>query len=671
MVLATALCATEAGAYADDDEDANDNDVVVVTAEAPTRDTSSQSVLDRSAIDALRAPTAQDLLRSMSGVQVSQHGSEGKAAQFYMRGFDAAHGTDVTVGVDGLILNEPSHIHGHGYADSGLLIPEALAGVEARKGAFSLEQGNLSTAGHVEFEIGVPAHLRGTALGLESGRPWRGRFWAYHAPVEGPSTDVVAAELVDETGPFENRQTRRAGLIGQHTVGDWRIRGAAQIADFGLPGAIPLEAREERALERGQSLSPDTTGRTGQIWLGVVHEDDGDDWSRRTSVDLRGRQFDGHENFTGYLGDEIRGDERREFQRGLVGHLGHRSRWRLNADWELLGYAGAGFDRFRQYEDAIDHRGRAYDRGRGGLGRQANAYVAPGVAGYLGDRLEVEGGVRFEALWFQYREDAAVGAEDGKELLGLVAPRMRTRLFLGDRWMLTGGVGRGYRGPEARVFAGEQEAPPDEDLREHRGGEPRATMMDGAELGVIFEPSRPLELSATVFGYRSQAEYIYDHVSRLQVDQGPTRRLGVEFDGRLRLGEVAQLRGHAMVVDARFSADGEPVPGAPSLQGGLMAFGEWKNGVFGGLEWRAVGRRPLSFGARAAPWQMLNAHGGYGRGGWRFQLMLENVLDVQWEEGVYHYASHFDRDAPRTTIPSIHVVEGHPRMVRAEVVYRW
>ncbi len=668
------LIAGDAAAQGDerasDEEDTND-EVVVVTAEAPVRDSSSQAVMDRAAIDAMRPHSAQDLLRNMSGVQLSQHGSEGKAGQFYMRGFDAAHGQDVTVGVDGLTLNEPSHIHGHGYADSGLLIPEALREVRVRKGAFSLDQGNLSTAGDVEFRIGVPHQWRGTATGVEGGWPRRGRLWAYHASKQGPSADVVAAEFVDEAGPFENRQTRRAGVIGQHTLGKLRIRGAAQIAGFGLPGAVPLEDRQQGRLERGESLTPDTTGQTGQLWLGAIYEGGVDGWSHRTSVDVRGRQFDARENFTGFLMDEVRGDERREFQRSLMGVVGHRSRLELSDDWALLGYAGGGIDGLRQYEDSIDHRRRVHDRQRGGTGRQLNAYVAPGAEGFVGGRLELSGGLRFEGFWLDYEEDDQVGGQQGREWVGVVVPRMRARVFLGDSWMLTGGVGRGYRGPEARVFAGDPQPQPDEDLRHHRGGEPRITAVDAAEVGAVFEPRRSLELSTTFFGYRAQAEYLYDHVSRLQVDRGPTRRLGVEAEARVRLGEVVRLAGHAMAVDARFENNGEAIPGAPALQGGLMAFGRWTNGLFGGMEWRAVGRRPLSFGASAAPWQLLNAHAGWADGSWEFRLDVDNLLNVHWEEGVYHYASYFDRDQPRSTIPSIHVVEGHPLMVRAGLSYRW
>lgn len=670
--LAASLWAVDIRAESDHEEDETPQEpFVIVTAEPPLRDSASMASIDRAAIDAAGVKSAQDLLRTMLGIQLSQHGSEGKAGQFYMRGFDAAHGTDVTVTADGLTLNEPSHIHGHGYADSGVLIPEALRGVDVKKGAFSLDQGNLSTAGQVEFRLGVPEPWRGTAAGFEAGWPHRGRLWAYHAGETRPETDVVAAEVVGGKGAFENRHTARAGLIGQHTLGPWRIRGAVQVADFGLPGATPLEAIEDGFIERGDSLTPETSGRTGQGWIGAVYESEGDGWNHRTSFDVRSRQYAGRENFTGYLMDETRGDERLEFQRGISGTADHRSKRPLTDNWSIVGYAGAAVGRFRQYEDAVDDQGRVYRRERGGVGWQANAYVAPGIEGFVTDNIEVEGGVRLEALGFDYREDEDIGGEQGREVVVAAVPRLSGRWFFLPSWILTAGLGSGYRGPEARVFAGEMDVPADEDLREHRGGRPRVTYVDSAELGIVFEATPSLELATTVFGYQSEAEYIYDHVSRLQVDQGPTRRMGWEWTATVQLAEAIRLRAHGMVVDARFRENGDEIPGAPALQGGVTGFGQWSNGWFGGVEWRGVGRRPLSFGASAAPWQLTNAHLGWERDGWTLRLDIENVFDNSWDEGVYHYASHFDVERRRSAIPELHVVAGHPRVMRAKIEYRW
>ena len=54
---------------------------------------------------------------------VSQHSGEGKANQYYLRGFNIDHGTDLALSVAGMPINLPTHGHGQGYADIELPHP--------------------------------------------------------------------------------------------------------------------------------------------------------------------------------------------------------------------------------------------------------------------------------------------------------------------------------------------------------------------------------------------------------------------------------------------------------------------------------------------------------------------------------------------------------------------
>jgi hypothetical protein len=58
--------------------------------------------------------TTQQMLQMAPGLIVAQHAGGGKAEQIFLRGFDADHGTDVAIDVDGLPVNMVSHGHGHG-----------------------------------------------------------------------------------------------------------------------------------------------------------------------------------------------------------------------------------------------------------------------------------------------------------------------------------------------------------------------------------------------------------------------------------------------------------------------------------------------------------------------------------------------------------------------------
>ena len=64
----------------------------------------------------------------MPGVIVTQHSGDGKANQYFLRGFNLDHGTDFATWVDGMPVNMPSHAHGQGYSDLNWLIPELVDG---------------------------------------------------------------------------------------------------------------------------------------------------------------------------------------------------------------------------------------------------------------------------------------------------------------------------------------------------------------------------------------------------------------------------------------------------------------------------------------------------------------------------------------------------------------
>ena len=67
-----------------------------------------------------------EIVEAIPGVIVTQHSGSGKANQYFLRGFNLDHGTDLAIGVDGAPVNMPSHAHGQGYADLNFVIPELI-----------------------------------------------------------------------------------------------------------------------------------------------------------------------------------------------------------------------------------------------------------------------------------------------------------------------------------------------------------------------------------------------------------------------------------------------------------------------------------------------------------------------------------------------------------------
>src|SRR6185312_7542015 len=107
---------------------------------------SNNSFHTLSAIDLNLRPvnSSQDLMRLVPGLFIAQHMGGGKAEQIFVRGFDADHGTDLAVSLDGIPVNMVSHIHGQGYADLHFLIPETISVYDYGKGPYYTYQGDFN-----------------------------------------------------------------------------------------------------------------------------------------------------------------------------------------------------------------------------------------------------------------------------------------------------------------------------------------------------------------------------------------------------------------------------------------------------------------------------------------------------------------------------------------------
>ncbi|MFY9856211.1 MAG: TonB-dependent receptor, partial [Terracidiphilus sp.] len=65
-----------------------------------------------------------EVLETVPGLIITQHAGGGKANQYFLRGFNLDHGTDIAIYLDDMPLNLPSHAHGEGYSDMNIVIPE-------------------------------------------------------------------------------------------------------------------------------------------------------------------------------------------------------------------------------------------------------------------------------------------------------------------------------------------------------------------------------------------------------------------------------------------------------------------------------------------------------------------------------------------------------------------
>ncbi|MBC5800290.1 MAG: Plug domain-containing protein [Candidatus Eremiobacteraeota bacterium] len=127
-----------------------------------------------------------EVLEDIPGLVISQHSGGGKANQYYLRGFQLDHGTNLDANINGVPINLGSHAHGQGYSDINYLIPELVSYVEFKKGLYFADQGDFAVAGGYdlyyrntiepisEFTLGDFGYDRPFYGGLAES--WRGQF---------------------------------------------------------------------------------------------------------------------------------------------------------------------------------------------------------------------------------------------------------------------------------------------------------------------------------------------------------------------------------------------------------------------------------------------------------------------------------------------------------------
>ena len=80
-------------------------------------DTASQGVVTGEQIQQQPTYRVGETLEVVPGLIVTQHSGEGKANQYFLRGFNLDHGTDIDISLDDMPVIMRTHAHGQGYAD--------------------------------------------------------------------------------------------------------------------------------------------------------------------------------------------------------------------------------------------------------------------------------------------------------------------------------------------------------------------------------------------------------------------------------------------------------------------------------------------------------------------------------------------------------------------------
>jgi len=636
--------------------------------EGRTESAASSTLIHSEAMRSVPARNTEELLRLVPGLTLVQHGSEGKGHQFFLRGFDASHGADLEITLEGVPLNEWSNVHAQGYLDLGIVIPELVSTFDVVKGPFALDQGPFAMAGSIDVRLGAPDDARGLRSSYSVGTTGRHRVFLGYAPQEPREEGLVGVAATLDEGYGEHRSLRALGAQGRTTIARWdggrrvALHVAANHAAFDLPGTVRNQDVADGIVGLRGAYDTRGGGTASRGLVSLAYR------RRATNVETDALVFGGtrwlslRENFTGYLLFPDAGDLRAQSHQawGLGGRVVHR--WRVHP--RLVVHAGSGIrgesvSQSERFVDVPDARA-ALTREAGGVQVAMHALTAVGWS--ITERIDALVGIRLHG--FAVGVSDKIEATRGRGVHVAAAPRARVHVALARAAQLFVSYGRGVRPPELLAYTGyeAERVGVSEDV--DTTTRPRMTVSDAIELGVRWAPHEKVETRVSGFVTWIERESIFDHVSGTSIALRGTRRVGVECELRVSPWPWLDVSADLTLVDARFVTSGNPIPFAPHRLAGARATLRHPTGWRAGLRGWIISPRRLTHGARGSTWAALDATLGFHARRIHVDVAVENVLNLELREGEYHYASHWRREAPLDRLPALHTTAGPPLNAR-------
>jgi outer membrane receptor protein involved in Fe transport len=622
---------------------------------------------------------AGELLEVVPGLIVTQHSGDGKANQYFLRGFNLDHGTDLATSVDGVPVNMPTHGHGQGYTDINFVIPELVSSIDYRKGTYYADAGNFSAAGaiNLRYRNSVDAPVAQLEVGEDSYR----RALLAMSPRVGDGTVLFGIERSQTEGPWlleENFRKTNALLrySRQSDLGRLAITAQGYDGEWRSTDQIPQRAVRDGSLDRFGFIDPTNGGESHRYSLSA-------DWiSRLGSGELRARGYavdyrlDLFSNFT-YALDSDHGDQFEQLDERRL--FGGEVEWQRALPLGGLSNELTMGIEFRR--DDIDTVGlyRTIARGRIGTVRE-DAVIHSSYSAYSSlitpwaDHVRTSVGIRADYFDFDVasnlaansgmrrsdREQASAGAADS-----IVSPKFSLILGPWKETELFVNVGKGFhsndaRGTTIRVDSTDGVTPADR-------VDPLVDAL-GADVGVRTAIFQNMQLSWSLWTLSLDSELLFVGDAGITEPSRASKRRGIE------VGAIWTALSW-LIVDtdlawsrSRFSG-GDRIPGAVEHVASIGVAVDHPSGWFGGARFRHFGNSPLidDGSVESDPTTLVNLEAGYRIGDTlKVSAAVFNVFDSNDNDITYFYESQLPGEA--APVEDIHFHPVEPRTVRLTVM---
>lgn len=613
-----------------------------------------------------------EVLEGVPGLIVTQHSGEGKANQYFLRGYNLDHGTDMAIYVDGVPANMRTHGHGQGYSDLNWLMPETINSLDIRKGPYFADEGDFASVGNLHIGL-IDLTERNTASVTLGSFGYR-RLFGMGSSKVGDGTLLVAGEGGTYNGPWDNPDdVRKLNTLARYTQGTatdgLSITGMAYANKWNSTDQVPTRAFDTDVLSRWGAIDPSDGGNTNRFALSsrIAGTDGIGAWKAnayvvKSSLDL-------YNDFTYYLSDPVLGDQFHQHDgRLMLG--GAASRSFVGSVGGLPTETVVGVQ--TRYDDIDLALTNTYRRNFVSAVRSDKVRESS-VSIYAENTVHWTSWLRTTLGWRGDYYDATVNSlfnanNSGRASEAIGSPKFRAVIGPFHQTEFFVGAGMGMHSNDARG-ATTTESPTDSSTR--LDPSPFLVRTKGAEVGVRTKIVPGLTSTVSLFMLDQASEILFSGDAGDTEASRASRRYGVEFTNDYRLFSWLAFDADLAVTHARFvgydgdqaalyaslagypeaqmgNAPGNFIPNAPAVVASIgMDLGE-KAGWFGGLRWRYLGSVPLTDDNtwRSLPVSVVNGRIGYRTAeGWRIQLDALNLFNAKTNQISYGYGSLLKTDA--------------------------
>ncbi|MDP3538439.1 MAG: TonB-dependent receptor [Azonexus sp.] len=642
----------------------------------------SEGVVSSQRLAAVPILRPGEALEMVPGLIVTQHAGDGKANQYFLRGFNLDHGTDFATYVGGVPVNMPTHAHGQGYTDLNFLIPELVDRISFRKGPYYAEEGDFSSAGaaHIDYF----RKIEGTLADVTLGQRGYARSLLAGSPALGGGNLLYGLEVFHNDGPWQVHENYRKlnGILrySQGTRHDgWSVTGMAYQGRWTSTDQIARRAIDSGAVDRFGTLDSTTGGQTFRHSLSGEWAKRGENsqskakaWWLRSGLDLWSNfqycQNDFAANGNCAIGDQFKQGERRQAG-GFALSQTLYDRWGSFDVRNAFGLQGR-MDRLRPVGLYNTSQRNTWNTVReDNVTQRSLSLWAQNEIRWTSWFRSIQG-LRGDA--YDFTVDSSLAANSGQASDQMVTPKLslvfgpwrRTELYLN--------YGHGFHSNDARGTT--ISVDPADGVTPVTKVKP-LVRTKGYEIGLRSEIVPGWQSTVALWQLEAASELLFVGDAGTTEPSRPSRRHGLEWTNFYAVNDWLAFDADLAWSHARFrDADpaGNYIPGAVASTANLGVtvgqFGPW----FGALRLRYFGPRPLieDNSVRSQASALTNLRVGY-RFSRQTQVLLDvyNLFDRKVNDIEYWYESQLANETSPVSDRHVHPTE--PRTLRLSISHRF